>query len=221
LLLFVLSGLLASACQADPGRKQRRAAAGSTASFSDEGLSGGKLVLEEGFEASPAPSLKPHSKAKMSEGWLHLAKLRNEPPVWVDFALPEKVRIEFLARALSNDGDIKVEVFGDGVAHQSGYILVFGAHKNQEDWFARLDEHGPDRVTRASAGVVKDKLYKMAIVRTDGRVRWFVDGEPFLMFDDPEPLKGEGHRYFAFNNWDAPVEFDELKIFDLGAADRK
>ena len=33
---------------------------------------------------------------------------------------------------------------------------------------------------------------------------------------DPEPLRGEGHEYFAFNDWETPVCFDNLVIHPLG-----
>jgi len=156
------------------GAQSQGVAAGAEAgaNFTTEGLTGGTVVLEEKFEGSQLPgSLKPHSKARVANGWLHLQNIRNEPPVWVDFALPERVRIEFDARAMSPDGDIKVEIFGNGNDHQSGYILVFGAHNNAEDWFARLDEHGADARKRGSAGVEQNKVYRLAIVRTDNRVR--------------------------------------------------
>jgi len=210
---FVLGTWLA-ACQADPGRKRRQA--GAVQSFSMDGLTGGELLFEDGFEGTKlGDGWNPHPRARLVEGWLHIEKNRNEPPIWTTQALPEKVRVEFDARARSDEGDIKFEVFGDGEAHQSGYIVVFGAHNNSEDWFARLDEHGPDRITRATVGVEKDRVYHFALVRTDSQVRCFVDGNPFLMFEDPDPLVGTGHQFFAFNTWDSPLEFDNVKVFDL------
>ncbi len=213
--VVLLLGMLG--CQPDPGRQQRRGVA--AALFDSHGLEGGRLVFSDDFAGTTlSESWLAHPKAKVAEGWLRLENVRNEPPLWLKVPLPEQVRVEFEARALTADGDIKVEIFGDGVRHESGYILVFGAHRNVEDWFARLDEHGPDRVTRASRGVVQDRVYRMAVVRTDHRVRWFVDGEPFLLFDDPSPLRGPEHAYFAFNNWTSAVAFRGVRVYDLGAA---
>jgi hypothetical protein len=36
-----------------------------------------------------------------------------------------------------------------------------------------------------------------------------------LEWDDPDPLAGPGHEYFAFNDWDALVHFDNLVITPL------
>ncbi len=214
---LTLFGLIA-ACQPDPGRSQHRRPGAQKAAlgFGDGGLQGGELIFEDDFSGKLlGPRWKPHPRAKVTDGELRLAKNKNVPPVWLDVKLPEKVRVEFDAKALGPDGDIKFEIFGDGNAHQTGYILVFGAHKNTEDWFARLDEHGADRIARQTTGVEKDRVYHMAIVRTDHTVRWFMDGLPFLMFEDPEPLHGDDHAYFAVNTWDAPLAFDNVKVFDL------
>jgi len=36
----------------------------------------------------------------------------------------------------------------------------------------------------------------------------------FEMVDD-DPLQGPGHEHFGFNDWEAPVCFDNLKISPL------
>ena len=30
--------------------------------------------------------------------------------------------------------------------------------------------------------------------------------------DDAEPLEGQGHEHFAFNDWDAELWFDDLVV---------
>lgn len=218
---------LAVGCQADPGRRQHErrtegAAAGGGAApavsaMSRAGLTGGKLVLEHGFDSAQlgAP-FKPHPRARIVDGWLRLENIKNVPPVWLAEPLPASVRVEFDARALTPEGDIKVEIFGDGNSHESGYIVVHGAHKNVEDWMARLGEHKPDALKRPSSGVEQGRVYHWALVRmNDGELRWFIDGEPFMSYPDKQPLTGAQHAYFAFNNWVAPVEFDNLRIYDL------
>ena len=47
--------------------------------------------------------------------------------------------------------------------------------------------------------------------------RYFHQGTPtpFLMLDDPSPLEGAGHEYFAFNNWETDTWFDNLTITPL------
>ncbi len=140
--------------------------------------------------------------------------------LWLTQPLPEKVRVEFTATALSDSGDVKSEIFGDGLTHQSGYILIMGGWSNQLNIIARQDEHGEDRKrdgrcvvrNRRKACVDKGKRYHWAIERRDDTVKWFVDGKLFLVFPDRFPIKGQ---HFGFNNWEAKVAFDDLKVFAL------
>ena len=50
------------------------------------------------------------------------------------------------------------------------------------------------------------------ITRKDGQIRWELDGQELLTYDDPDPLTGPGQQHFAFGNWEAPVQFDNLVI---------
>jgi hypothetical protein len=152
---------------------------------------------------------------RIDEGWVTGSDIKNDP-LWLREKLPPRVRVEFDAQALSSVGDLKVEIFGDGVHHESGYILIFGGWNNSLDVIARLDEHGRDRKERASKGVRPRRTYRMAIERgDDGRLVWKVDGEEFMTYDDDEPLRGPGHRHFAFNDWTAPVRFDNVRVYAL------
>ena len=140
--------------------------------------------------------------------------------LWLTTPLPKRVRVEFVVTALSDSGDLKAEIFGDGETHQSGYILIMGGWSNQLNIIARQDEHGEDR-KRDSRCVVrnrrkvcaeKHKRYRWAIERRDDTVKWFVDGKLFLTFPDKFPIQGS---HFGFNNWEAKVAFDDLKILEL------
>lgn len=150
----------------------------------------------------------------IKEGWVHGSALKNDP-LWLVKPLPRKVRIEFDAKALTPTGDIKVEVFGDGLNHASGYVLIFGGWNNSLDVIARLDEHGDDRLARSSQSVEPNRVYKMAVERDATTLKWFVDGEIFMTYRDDEPLHGPKHQHFAFANWLAGVEFDNVKVFRL------
>lgn len=188
---------------------------------------GGELVYENTFEGPLGPEWVQSEpdlgwKAgtwKIEDGRL-VAKDIHNAALWLKTPLPEKVRIEFVARALSDEGDVKAEAFGDGRTHQSGYIFINGGWKNTVNAIARLDEHGEDRKDDrrcASRGgksrcVEPDVDYDWVIERTDGEVRWYLNGTLFLTWDDDHPLPG---RHFAFNNWEAPVQFDDLRIYDL------
>ncbi|MHB8872084.1 MAG: hypothetical protein ACYC8T_00210 [Myxococcaceae bacterium] len=64
-------------------------------------------------------------------------------PLWLKARLGENVAVEFDVRSMSPEGDIKVEIFGDGTDHASGYVLIHGGWNNSMSIIARRDEHGP------------------------------------------------------------------------------
>lgn len=160
--------------------------------------------------------------AVLDKGSLHLSGLRNQP-VWLRMDLPDDVRVEFDAWAETEEGDIKVELAGDGHSKASsvsyvatGYVFVFGGWSNSLHTIARLDEHGDDRVAKpAEPQVEADKRYHFVITRRGNELRWEVDGALIAEYVDEQPLRGEGHQHFAFNNWEAPTRFDNLVIYAL------
>ncbi len=157
-----------------------------------------------------------HWRILRGELWAPEAK---NNPLWLQMRLPRDVAIEFDARSETatgnRPGDIKFEVFGDGRDHASGYVCVFGGWGNQISVIARLDEHGADRKERRDARVEPRRNYHMRVERRGRELRWFVDGRPFLTFDDPRPLEGKGHDRFGFSSWEADVFFDNLRIEPL------
>lgn len=188
-----------------------------------------KLVFSDDFERTaigdaylqgePDPGWTA-GKWTIENGRLKAEKIHNAA-LWLQRPLPEKVKIEFDARALSETGDVKCEVFGDGKTHQSGYIVIFGGWHNSTNCIARQDEHQNERKEdkrcprrgNKSMCVEPDVDYKWTIVRTDHVVRWYLDDSLYLTYPDSDPVLG---RHFAFNNWEAPVSFDNLRIYDLG-----
>jgi len=208
---------------------------------SEAGLTGGTLVFEEHFD-SPNPRLAENWRVGRVEGppskgggprspedaaghWTvedgHLATPgeRNQP-LWLTKALlPDDVRIEFDVWTDSDAGDIKFEVFGDGEHHESGYILIMGGWNNSISVIARQDEHEHGRIERADF-VEKGKKYHMSVVRIGGDLRWYIDGALYLRRKDPDPLRGTGHRHFAFNNWKSKLRFDNLRIYSLTATEK-
>jgi hypothetical protein len=121
-------------------------------------------------------------------------------PLWLRAKIPRDVRIEFDCWSTEQRGDIKVEVFGDG-------------HSYDPD--GGLNEHGKDLVERKDPKVVPKQHYHWRIERAGKTMRWLIDGKPFLEYDDPHPLEGPGHEYFAFNNWETDTWFDNLSISPL------
>lgn len=172
------------------------------------------------------------SRWKIEGGRLCGSKAHNHP-VWLKRKLPTNAKIEFEATSYSQDGDLKVEAWGDGASYASGtsyndatsYIAIFGGWQNRFHVLARLREHAPDRPQvklkpqsedPRTRQVEPKRTYKMRIERRDGSlVQWFVDDTLILSYNDKQPLKGEGHDHFGFNDWEVKVCFDNLKITPL------
>jgi len=143
-------------------------------------------------------------------------------PLWLKQPIPEDAVIELDCWSNDDTGDLKVEAWGDGKSFAettsytaTSYVFIFGGWHNRLSAIARLDEHGADRRPRADVRVVKGKKYHWRIARKGGHIDWQIDGQPFLSFDDPRPLHGADHRYFGFNDWEAELHFDNLKITPL------
>ena len=152
------------------------------------------------------------------EGQLTVRGARNRP-LWLRRVLPRDVRIEFDARSATAEGDIKVELFGDGASKAesnhyvaTSYVVIFGGWNNTTNVLARLDEHGADRVVGRKLRVEPGRVYRIRIERVGEVVTVTVDDQELMRLVDPSPLEGRGHDHFAFNNWESPVVFDNLRI---------
>jgi hypothetical protein len=187
-----------------------------------------KLVFEETFEDSSAleNTLQAHpdqghpkGEWKIKEGRLYAEKIHNGALWLKSITLSSDVRIEFDAWAHSDEGDLKCELFGDGLTHQSGYILIAGGWKNKMHVIARQDEHGEDRKEDRRCGrergqvcIKKDQLIHWTVERRGAVLTWYMNDRLVLRYIDKHPLRG---KHFAFNNWAAPVSFDNLKVYAL------
>jgi hypothetical protein len=153
------------------------------------------------------------------------ARGAHNHPLWLRKKLPRNVRIELDAWSTDPRGDIKIEVFGDGHSYDAdggrytatGYEVIFGGWSNTRSMVARLDEHGNEMVQRTEPKVVANQRYHWRIERRGNAVTWFIDDmtTPFLRYDDPRPLEGEGHEYLGINNWETDTWFDNLVITPL------
>ncbi|MFT4703016.1 MAG: hypothetical protein ACI81R_000704 [Bradymonadia bacterium] len=212
LLVGLLSSALVFGCNrsgSDTSEREREEA--------EEASVAPRLVFSDDFETGELGEAWSTTSETWSveDGWVAVAGARNAG-LWLIEPLPEDVRIEFLARSLTDVGDLKFEIFTDGVTHESGYIGIFGGWNNQLNIVARLDEHGEDRLLGAEGQkVIPNQVYRFRIERTDNVMRWYIDDELFIAYDDEAPLTGEGHQHFGFNDWDAPVRFDEVRVYDL------
>ncbi len=154
-------------------------------------------------------------------------------PAWLARRLPKNARISFSAESDSPNGDLKVEVWGDGrsgatgisYTNASSYLFIFGGWKNQLHVLARLNEHGADRLERrvnAASTDPKDQRvqpgvkYRFQIERNDGKtVKWSINGVEMHRLVDQQPLIGPGHEHLGFNDWEVHVCFDDLNIIPL------
>jgi hypothetical protein len=155
------------------------------------------------------------------DGQLRVKGARNKP-LWLRRTLPRDVRVELDVRSESPEGDIKVEVFGDGVSkaeaesyQATSYVVIFGGWGNSQNVLARLDEHAEDRVVGPPYKVVQGQVYHMKIERRGATIRAWVDDHELVSMQDPDPLEGPGHDHFAFNNWQSELWFDNLLIVPL------
>ncbi len=161
-------------------------------------------------------------------------------PLWLKAKLPQNVAVEFDVKSMSPEGDVKVEIFGDGSDHASGYVLIHGGWNNTMSIIARLDEHGAPLGQLQNEARGQD-LVKSGVFKKDTRMRvegahqrveiakpnhwrierrgsvltWFLNGQKYMEFDDPFPLVGSGHDRFGFSSWEAQLYFDNLSITPL------
>lgn len=165
--------------------------------------------------------------AKIDQGRLRLVHAYNHP-VWLRRKLPRNMQIDFDAVSRSPAGDLKVELCGDGESFDpdkgrydpTSYMIVMGGWNNSRSIISRLGEH--DEAVKAARDrqgpeplVVPGRTYHFTITRRGGLIDWKVDGTPYLTWDDAQPLAGPGHEFFAINDWEADVAFDNLTIRPL------
>lgn len=157
----------------------------------------------------------------LRDGQLHVRGARNKP-LWLRRVLPRDARVEVDVRSESEEGDIKLEIYGDGASRATtesytatSYVVIFGGWSNSMNVLARMDEHGDDRVVGRAQRVEQGTTYRLRVDRVGDTVTFYVDGEKIAEMQDAEPLTGRGHDHFAFNNWQSDLWFDNLSIEPL------
>jgi hypothetical protein len=100
-------------------------------------------------------------------------------PLWLQARLPEDVAVEFDVRSEFPEGDIRVELFGDGTDPGSGYVLIHGGWNNTMSVLARRDVNAPSlrslqqEAARAAErlGLPSADLVNTGVFKRDTRVR--------------------------------------------------
>ncbi len=158
---------------------------------------------------------------QIRNGELRVRGARNRP-LWLRRTLPRDVRVEVDARSESAEGDVKLELFGDGASRAetesytaTSYVIIFGGWNNSTNLIARLDEHGDDTSRGQALRVEPGQTYRLKVERRGSIISYWVDDRQIATFDDPAPLEGRGHDHFAFNNWQSDLYFDNLLITPL------
>lgn len=195
-------------------------AASATSACMPKGASGGEAITKPFTDSFDRAELgERYAKSGVStwtikDGALH-SKGDHNVPLWLDVPLPRNVKVEFTAWSLSPQVDTKIEIFGDGKNHESGYIVILGGWNNRITTIARLDEHEqkrPELRKRWEQG----RKYRWTVQRTDGKtLELFIDGEPVLKYVDEAPLFGPKHNKLGFSNWESDVYYDDLVITPL------
>lgn len=190
--------------------------------------------FDDAFErAEVGPDWKALSPSwRIKNGRLCARGVRNRG-IWLERTLPVNARVEFDAYAESAEGDLKAELWGDGASGATGasytnatsYLTILGGWKNKKHVLARLDEHGADRQEldvepgnddERTRPVEAGQPYHFKIERADGKtIEWSVNGAVYFRLVDAAPLVGVGHDHLGFNEWEAPVCFDNVKVTPL------
>jgi hypothetical protein len=207
-----------------------------TGAGAEAGASAEAAVATDG----PASDLGPNWTQAGTTAWrIDNGKLCGQDAknhgIWLNKVLPVNARIEFDAMSDSQDGDMKAEVWGDGQSaatslsytNATSYLAILGGWHNKFHVLARINEHGDDRkeikVDKTSDDprqkpVTRGQIYHFKIERSDGKtVKWSIDGVEMSAFVDSSPLAGAGHDHFGFNDWDAKVCFDNVRVMPISA----
>jgi len=162
---------------------------------------------------------------RINDGTLTVKNAYNHP-AWLRRKLPANAVIDVDVVSRSAAGDLKVELYGDGESSavdrgaydSTGYVMIFGGWHNSLSVICRNNEHDQGRkAQRSDIHVQPGRTYHWTIVRQGGLLDWKLDGQPFLSWTDPEPLRGPGHEYLGVNDWEADVSFDNLSIRPAGS----
>jgi hypothetical protein len=178
--------------------------------------------FSDGFERGDVGSdwLDTGGVYKTTGGALTVRNAHNHP-LWLRRKLPANVVVELDATSHSPDGDLKVELMGDGESFDpdqgrydtTSYMFVFGGWHNSMSIIGRLGEHEEAvKASRRGPPVEPNRTYHWKIIKRGGVLDWQIDGHPFLQYLDPQPLSGAGHQFFAINNWEADVSYDNISI---------
>jgi hypothetical protein len=174
-----------------------------------------ELIYETHFDTT---TLGPEWKNEGGDWIVEDGVLKSRKAVNKDLVLttplPAEGVIELRMISHSPQVDIKFRAWGDLSAdlHDGAYHFILGGWGNKISTIAPLGEHDTRRVTR-EAGLKPDTWYTVKVVRKNGRITMYLDGEEYLSYADKDPLSADTYKYFSFANWKSDCAFDDLKIY--------
>ena len=154
---------------------------------------------------------------RIENGKLKSKTAKNRNLVLKSIDLPQNGIVELTMKSHSDAVDVKFNLWGDGKIHDhgDGYTFILGGWNNRISVISKLHEHEKKRSEKKEK-LEKEKLYKIKVERLLSKIKWFVNGELFLEYNDETPLKvSDGFSKLSFANWKSDVEFDDLKIYAL------
>lgn len=152
---------------------------------------------------------------RIENGKLRCGTAKNRNLVLKSVDLPQNGIVELTMKSYSDAVDVKFTLWGDGKIHDhgDGYTFILGGWNNRISVISKLHEHEKKRSEKKEK-LEKETLYKIKVERLSNKIKWFVNGELFLEYNDETPLKvSDGFSKLSFANWKSDVEFDDLKIY--------
>ncbi len=128
----------------------------------------------------------------IDRGALYISGGYNHP-LWLTRPLPAEVEITLDARGLSPDGDLKIELFGDGRSFafnrgrywSTGYVLCQGGWNNTKTFIARRDEHDRALLHSTRFPVTLEKWHHWRIQTFLENGRLTLEGESRELAENP------------------------------------
>ncbi len=175
------------------------------------------LIFEDAFERSEIGGNYEIQGGdwRIENGKLRCGTAKNRNLVLKSVDLPQNGIVELTMKSYSDAVDVKFNLWGDGKIHDhgDGYTFILGGWNNRISVISKLHEHEKKRSEKKEK-LEKETLYKIKVERLSDKIKWFVNGELFLEYNDETPLKvSDGFSKLSFANWKSDVEFDDLKIY--------
>jgi hypothetical protein len=128
------------------------------------------------------------------------------PVLWSKSILDGDLTVEIYAatpmdpaRGERSPADINVTICGNGVDLSSGYSFVFAGASKTVNRLYRRDEIVVEKPFMLMARNVHQGWFYIRIEKSGGHLRYYVDDNLILEYDDPKPLSGGRVAFWSYN----------------------